>query len=108
MEVMQSLAGPGRIRVTPGVALAPCPARAQPGAVLAQVVLMPLFPEQGSSWGRGLPEEGIIHFQECLNQRELLESSSSWMCSLSTGLLCPSGPGNPLASAPGAAWAAPG
>lgn len=66
----------GRIWVTPAVALTPRPARAQPGAVLAQVVLMLLFSEQGSSQGRGVPEEGIIHLQECLNQRELLESFS--------------------------------
>lgn len=65
-----------QIGVTPRVALTPCPARAQPAALLAPGVLMLLFPEQGSSQGSGLPEEGIIHFQECLNQWELLESSS--------------------------------
>lgn len=76
VEVTQSLSRPGHVCVTPRVALTLCPARAQPGAVLAPLVLMLLFPEPGSSQGRGLPEEGIIHFQECLNHWELLESSS--------------------------------
>lgn len=73
---------------------------------MAQVVLMLLFSEKGSSHGRELPEEGIIHFQECLNQRELLESSS--VLGVSPGLLCPLGLRNPLASALGATRAAPG
>lgn len=122
VEVTQSLSRPGQICVTPRVALTPCPARAQPGAVLALVVLMLLFPEPGSSQGRGLPEEGIIHFQECLSQWELLESSSGlgvfpqhWTA-LSTGAgeppgissMCPPGCLGSSRLIPGAAQSLPG
>lgn len=80
MEVTQSLAQPGRIRVTPGVAL--IPVLPEPSLELCCLRSSPCC----SSQGRGLPEEGIIHFQECLKLRELLTAASLGLEPLEPGL----------------------